>query len=483
MTDDVLRHVDPTGPECPLALREAVVEGVVRRAHDRLTGRGVHGDVLFGDAPSRLLAAGFLLPARRQAAPDTPAGPENDATSPIHLSSVGMSFQIERQAEGEIAVTPQGAVYVRMLPTVEDLVRNPIAFGLHPDARRDLRGRKRDLLKTLCDAEGIPARGATPEQRIRIAELRADAGRRARSEWATAARLSPTVAASAVQDAVLVGDEAALAANAVGAGEPPALESADALAVETAAVAASEGDVRGGEEVEDSETRVWDVQPGLARETVPPDHLVSAAEIPHKWLRLEVTWPTFRFDPNADAKALAEAAVAFAAELSEALRVRVARWIEDEDPLHGGRAWAMPRATDANPWHKVRPTDVVDWETTLTKLRAVPGARATPDLDLRVELSVVADVRTRASAYLERPRIPLLRGWLSAPAARASNSFSIKPPTTRVATKAKATMGDETSNMGTPRRLQYRKGHFGSRAIPALLDRVSDRCAISRGPQ
>lgn len=391
MTDEVLRHVDPTGAECPLALREAVVEGVVRRAHDRLTGRGAHGDVLFGDAPSRLLAAGFLLPARRQAAPDTPTGPENDATSPIHLSSIGMSFQIERQAAGEVAVTPQGAVYVRMLPTVEDLVRHPIAFGLHPDARRDLRSRKRDLLKTLCEAEGIPARGATQEQRNRIAELRTEAGRRARSAWATEARLSPIVAESAKQDAVLVGDEANLAAETIGQAQPAEFESAETLATETAAVAASEGDAQGPDEIEDSETRVWDVQPGLARETVPPDHLVSAAEIPHKWLRLEVAWPTFRFDPHVDPKSLTEAAAAFAGQLSEALRSRVAQWIEDEDASRGGRAWAMPRATDANPWHKVRPSDVVDWEATLKRLRAVPGARATPDLDLRVELSVVAD--------------------------------------------------------------------------------------------
>ena len=392
MTDDTLRHVDPSGGDCPLTLREAVVESVVRRAHDRLTGRGDHGAALFGDAPSRLLAAGFLLPARRQAATDTPAGPEYDATSPIHLSSIGMSFLIERAAGGEITIVPQGAVYVRMLPSAADLHAHPVAFGLDPDVRRDLRARKRDILRRLCEGEDIPDRGATQEQRNHIAELRAEAGRRARLAWTRAVQMPTAAAERAGQDAVLVGDEAAVTAEVDrSGGANREFESAEGLSDEVAAVAAAEGDVRGSEEQEDSETRVWDVVPGLAADSAPPDHLVSAAEIPHKWKRLDVDWPPLRLDPRGDAETLAAAAHAYAGELSEALRVRIAAWLEDSDPEQGGLAWAMPRATDAQPWHKVRPTDIINWDATLQRLRSVPGGRATPDIDLRVEVSIVAD--------------------------------------------------------------------------------------------
>ena len=392
MTGDGLRHVDPSGEACPLTLREAVVEGVVRRAHDRLTGRGQHGATLFGDAPSRLLAAGFLLPARRQAATDTPSGPENDATSPIHLSSIGMSFQIERATDGEITVVPQGAVYVRVLPSADDLRIHPVPFGLDPEVRRDLRARKRAILRRLCEAEGIPERGATQEQRNRIAELRVEAARSARADWARSVRLPAAAAERAGQDTVLVGDEAAVAAEVNrGIGADPALESTVGMSDEVAAAAATEGEANATEEQGDSETRVWDVSPDLSLGAAPPDHLVSPAEIPHKWRRLEVDWPALRLDPRANAEALAATSSTYAAQLSETLRARILQWLQDADPEQGGQAWAMPRATDAQPWHKVRPSDVVDWEATLRRLRAATGPRATPDIDLRLEASIVED--------------------------------------------------------------------------------------------
>jgi len=46
----------------------------------------------------------------------------------------------------------------------------------------------------------------------------------------------------------------------------------------------------------------------------------------------------------------------------------------------------------------VRPTDIMDWDATLQRLRAAPGGRATPEIDLRVEVSIVADpLNARAS--------------------------------------------------------------------------------------
>ncbi|MGH3431138.1 MAG: hypothetical protein ACRDQZ_26810, partial [Mycobacteriales bacterium] len=364
----------------------------MRRAHDRLTGRGSHGAILSGDAPSRLLAAGFLLPARRQAAADTPAGPESDATSPIHLSTLGLSFLIERNVPGEITVLPEGAVYVRMLPSVEDLRVHRVAFGLDPDVRRDLRARKREILRRLCGREGIPDRGATQDQKDRIAELRVEAGRQARVDWARAVRLPDAAADRGMQDAVLVGDEAAVAAEVEGGiGANAEFEGAESLGDEVASEAAAVAGTTARDEQEDSETRVWDVAPGLPADAVPPDHLVSAAEIPHKWKRLEVDWPALRLDPTDDAETRSVLLTTYAAELSGALRTRLLAWLDDADPADGGRLWAMPRATDAQPLHKVRPSDVVNWDATLQRLRERAGPRALPDIDLQIEAAVVED--------------------------------------------------------------------------------------------
>lgn len=117
MTESPLRHVDPAGPGCPLTLREAVVEAITHRTHDRLTGRGEHGRVLHGDSPTKLLAAGFLLPAQRRTAADGDGGASGDATSPIHISTVGISFQVSRGVPGAIRVRPKGSIYVRVLPS------------------------------------------------------------------------------------------------------------------------------------------------------------------------------------------------------------------------------------------------------------------------------------------------------------------------------------------------------------------------------
>ncbi len=399
MADDDLLHVDPNGVDCSLTLREAVVEAVARRAHDRLTGKGEHGAVLLGDTPSRLLAAGFLLPAQRRRTTDTLGEADQDATTPIHVSSIGMSFLIEREVPGSITIKPRGAVYVRVLPDSEDLRRNPVAFGLHPEARKDLKDRKRLALKALMRAEGIPERGATSEQRERISVMRLEAGKQARDEWARAAKISTEIALAGKQDAVLVGDEAAVLAVVEQRVEDGEQEPAgDAEAEADVMMIASDADARAEDEKEDSETRVWDVSPGMLPDRAPPDSLVAKAEIPHKWLRLEVAWPELAFDPAEDEASLRARCDGFATTMGDVLRARLKQWSEDPDPKAGGVAWAMPRATVNQPFHKIAPSDVVDWDATLTRLRKTPGPRALPELSLRVELAVAQDPLDQTAA-------------------------------------------------------------------------------------
>ena len=52
---------------------------------------------------------------------------------------------------------------------------------------------------------------------------------------------------------------------------------------------------------------------------------------------------------------------------------------------------AMPRATDANPHHKVLPRHVASWDRRLADLRSVPGARSVPTLRLQVEVRITDD--------------------------------------------------------------------------------------------
>jgi len=64
------RRLTTASAECGPVRTEGLRGAGCRPARARSPdGRGLHGATLFGDAPSRLLAAGFLLPARRRRRP------------------------------------------------------------------------------------------------------------------------------------------------------------------------------------------------------------------------------------------------------------------------------------------------------------------------------------------------------------------------------------------------------------------------------
>jgi hypothetical protein len=94
--------------------KEAVVEALLRLAAQRCTGEGSAGDFIFGVKPSAKLVSGFLLPR-------FDATGVGDDTSDIHIATMGIDLQVASEHSGEIVVVPDIAIYVRMLPTWEDL--------------------------------------------------------------------------------------------------------------------------------------------------------------------------------------------------------------------------------------------------------------------------------------------------------------------------------------------------------------------------
>jgi hypothetical protein len=142
------------------------------------------------------------------------------------------------------------------------------------------------------------------------------------------------------------------------------------------------------------------VTPGAARASVPDDAQVDPAEIPQKWLRLDVDWPELILDPAADAEAIGRACEAHRGPMLANLRERLQEWAQDSDPETGGLLWGFPRATDQDPKHRVLPSEVLTWETTLERLRQGRARLALPDehFDLRVEANVADDPLTRRCA-------------------------------------------------------------------------------------
>jgi hypothetical protein len=399
MTDPVL-HIDPNSSECSLTLKEAVIEGVVRHAHDLLTGRDDAGKILNRDSPSQILAAGFLLPSQRRTPIETPDGPDADATSPIHVSTVGLSFQIVAGTQQQITVFPKGSVYVRILPTSADLRDVPITFGLTKEARDFQRDRKKTAFRRLLAQNGIPERSRDEAQELKARSLRQEAAKIARDELAREKNIPTPVLEQSKDDAVLVGEEAVLASesasnpkseNDVSSSTDAQLGGATQSAKGEALQAASNVE-RPVDEIDDSSTKTWGVSPDADPARLPPDSLVELAEIPPKWLRLEIEWPTLVISTSATRVELEAAAKEHSDRMSAALQKRLNEWIKDEDPASGGKLWAMPRATAQSALHKVKPSQVAGWEATLKSLRASAGRRAVPeDIRLKVTVSIVND--------------------------------------------------------------------------------------------
>src|SRR4029077_17230164 len=94
--------------------KEAVVEALLGLAVQKCTGEGSAGEFIFGLKPSAKLVSGFLLPR-------FDATGQGDETSDIHIATMGVDLQVAAEESGEVAVAPDIAIYVRMLPTWEDL--------------------------------------------------------------------------------------------------------------------------------------------------------------------------------------------------------------------------------------------------------------------------------------------------------------------------------------------------------------------------
>jgi hypothetical protein len=309
-----------------------------------------------------------------------------------------------------------------MLPSASDLAAFPVPFGLDSDIRRDLRTHKKDALRKLREIENIPERGATEDQRKRLSQLRMIAAQQAREAVARERGFAGTLDSAARTDAVLAGEEADIASALASIvpnerAESSSIESSDAALSEEEAQAAASDIKNPAAEREDAETLVWEVRPGDAASVVPPDNLVQLAEIPQKWLRLEVDWPELVLDPSISGSDILRLCEDHRIAMERALRDRLRAWLSDGDPETGGVAWAFPRATDKNPWHRIRPSEAVAWDVTLDRLRAVPGARALPELKLQIEVNVSVDpldpdlrtvrlVLANRSTVVDQSRVP-----------------------------------------------------------------------------
>lgn len=396
MTAPPLRHIDPNARTFRTSLKEAVVEGVLRRGHDRLTGRGDLGKIVFGDPPTKVFAAGFLLPAVRRTSDPGGGMIEVEITSPVHVATLGMSFQVARNVPGQLRIVPGGSVYIRLLPSVEDMAAANVTFAMNRALRASMRTHKARLTRERLAAASLGHRGSTDEERRRIAEIRASAAADAFRQAAREAGVGAAVVQAAVPDAVPAVDPVAGAAATQDL-DAGAVDPDDVATLQNLSDGAGDASVDDGggtdESPDDRSTFSWTVKPGATTSALPDDRVVEPAEIPQKWLRLDVTWPELLIDPGWSQEDIDLACLRHGDAMQQALDARLNAWLAADD-AHGepgGLLWAMPRATDQNPLHRILPSQVANWEAHLGQLRTQGGRKALPVLKLRLEVRVSDD--------------------------------------------------------------------------------------------
>ncbi len=123
-------------------LKEATVDSLLNLTFSRISGHGPEGQVVFGSRPRSILAAAFLLPPLRA------EGTGDEVTQPIRITAHGLDCQIHRGVGGVVTVEPRLQVYVRVLPTPEDMKRPDCAprFRLRDEVRKLLQTQTKEAL-------------------------------------------------------------------------------------------------------------------------------------------------------------------------------------------------------------------------------------------------------------------------------------------------------------------------------------------------
>jgi hypothetical protein len=430
--------------------KEAVVEALLRLAVQKCTGEGNIGEFIFGVKPSAKLVSGFLLPR-------FDATGQGDETSDIHIATMGIDLQVAADRSGEILVVPDFAIYVRMLPTWEDLsdARHDMVprSELSRETRQAVEDRARQIINEAVAAlppiedasepderpgdavaEAQRARDVADQAEQRIAEEgQPDADARGHNRAAqAAAQRAEDVAAARRQGAQDRLAARRLRNTAVAAIRREAFNrafaelgvrlretrtetsnertvTADDLAIDLGSEESHAGSPAALEDVRPQDTNAGAAVEGTPAEVaagadiavrpdagILDDHIAERQPIPMKWRRFRLDLGELRFDCH-DAASRDAATTAFATRVLEQARAVLGAWIDSPE---GQRDAYRPN-------ERILPsnfTSKTGWDRYLDSLRQ---RRPAVLADILPDLTGVALVLDAAPDFVDPSRINL----------------------------------------------------------------------------
>lgn len=335
-------------------LKEAIAESLLTNLHQAVSGGSARGRVVLGSRPSVRYVSGFL---ESIAVARNSGAVVDETANPIHTIIMGMDFQTVRGRGAIIHAKAKGAVYIRVLPTTQDLIGNTTKLTLQQGVRREINARIREEMEKFSrEHADLLASDKDSFYRERAELRRVLMGRILRSQLGV--RLDPEEQKK--EGAAATDEEKELAGKLLKEGE--------------SVTESSESEQDGEEAIADGEVEFF-VFPGMA--SVIPSTIVKPVKPLQRWVRIDLdNLPELTLDVDAAeaAKTLEDQLSQASALINQAIQQRLRDWVCDADPETGGQLWAFPQGLT------VTSEEIQHWDDKLTLLRAGVHAKKDPSL-------------------------------------------------------------------------------------------------------
>lgn len=374
--------------------KEAVAAAILHQTFDRLRGAGEEGRIIYREKPSKVLHTQMLLPRRKPSPGASSYLDKEDVTSPSHIGTAGLTFQIANRRDRALTVAIKACIYLRVLPSQQDLRVEPVVFRLSKDARSVIMRHRREALRR-AEEENRAALGDEGKRSPAWLPIKEKVTEQAQQSalaelGITLGSLSGTVRREAVvsvlpeHDREPSNDDPSVSPEEeIYVDEPPDVAGTDGTEIEDeqAPRNSAVGDA------DTLRTLEFVVSPGAPN--APPEILTEREQIPQKWVRVPVDFGALRIDLSQDSLAIDQAIAAFNAAMKRRIVDAIDAWVVDGDAEIGGLLWGFPAGSGSHS-QRIAPADVVAWEQTLGALRAIrPIAR--PDIEPVLEYENLED--------------------------------------------------------------------------------------------
>lgn len=351
-------------------LKEAIAESLLTNLNLAVSGGGARGRIVLGHRPSVHYVSGFL----ESIAVARNSGAEVDETSnPIHTITMGMDFQTVRGSGAVIHAKAKGSIYVRVLPTTQDLISNTTQLTLQQSVRREINERIRKEMEKFG------------QEHADLLETDKDAFYRERAER----RRSLMEQILSNQHGVRIDQQELQKAGATVADEKEELEGK--LLKEGESVTESSETEQGGEEVATDGEVEFIVFPGMS--SVIPSAIVKPVSPLQRWVRIDLdNLPELllEVDSAGTALTLGDQLSQASALINQAIQQRLRDWVFDANAETGGQLWAFPKG------HTVTCEEIQHWDDKLTSLRGEVHSKKDPSLfalpQINLQWAVEVDV-------------------------------------------------------------------------------------------